>query len=82
LFLSEVKPKTTGNMNLEQKVLDYILKHPEGVKIHDMEEPLGERRMKLGFIANKLFDEGKIRKIEQMFFPIENCGQSDVSQNR
>jgi hypothetical protein len=65
-------------MNLEQKVLNYILKHPEGVKIHDMEEPLGEMRMKLGFIANKLFDEGKIRKIEQMFFPVEGTRRSDV----
>jgi hypothetical protein len=81
-FLPKVKPKTTSNMNLEQKVFNYIIEHPDGVKIQDMEEPLGEMRMKLGFIANKLFEEDKIRKIEQLFFPIENTGRSDVSKNR
>jgi hypothetical protein len=81
-FLPKVKLKTTGNMNLDQKVFNYILNHPDGVKIQDMEEPLGEMRMKLGFIANKLFEEGKIRKIEQMFFPIESSWRYDVSQNR
>jgi hypothetical protein len=58
-------------MNLEDKVLKYIKEHPNGVKISDMEEPLGEKRMKLGFVANKLFDEGKVNKTDQMYFPIK-----------
>ena len=58
-------------MNLEDKVQKYIKGHPNGVKISDMEEPLGEKRMKLGFVANKLFDEGKVKKIDQMYFPIK-----------
>lgn len=58
-------------MNLEDKVLKYIKEHPNGVSISDMEEPLGEKRMKLGFVTNKLFDEGKVQKIDQMYFLIK-----------
>ena len=58
-------------MNLEDKVLKYIKEHPNGVRISDMEEPLGENRMKIGFVVNKLFDEGKVQKIDQMYFLIK-----------
>ena len=60
------EPKT-----LEQKVLDYINKHPKGVKISEMEEPLGETRMKLGFTAKTLLDEGKVQKIDNIYFPLK-----------
>jgi hypothetical protein len=66
-------------MNLEEKVMQYIKEHPGGVRILDMEKPLGEMRMKLGFIANKLFDEGKVQKNEQKFFPLENDSRFDIS---
>ena len=56
---------------LEQKVLDYITKHPNGVKISEMEEPLGETRMKLGFIAKALLDKGKVQKMDNVYFPIK-----------
>ena len=65
------KPKTITPMTLEEKVLDYIGKHPMGVKISEMEEPLGETRMKLGFIAKALLEEGKVQKIENVYFPIK-----------
>ncbi|MEI7663065.1 MAG: hypothetical protein WCK34_12735 [Bacteroidota bacterium] len=65
--VAEVKP--AAPMTLEQKVLDYINKHPKGVKISEMEEPLGEPRMKLGFTAKALLDEGKVQKIENIYFP-------------
>jgi len=58
-------------MNLEDKVLKYIKEHPNGVSISDMEEPLGEKRMKLGFVTNKLCDEGKVQQIDQMYFLIK-----------
>ncbi len=58
-------------MTLEQKVLDYINNHPQGVKISEMEEPLGETRMKLGYIAKVLLDEGKVQKIENIYFPLK-----------
>ena len=60
-------------MNLEEKVLQYIKEHPNGVRIQDMEKPLGESRMKLGFVTNKLYDEGKIQKTDDMYFQIKNC---------
>jgi hypothetical protein len=59
-------------MNLEEKVLQYIKEHPDGVRIQDMEKPLGETRMKLGFVTNKLYDEGKVQKIEDMYFQMKN----------
>ena len=69
----EVKPvaeaKPVAPMTLEQKVLDYINKHPKGAKISEMEEPLGETRMKLGFTAKALLDEGKVQKIDNIYFP-------------
>lgn len=60
------EPKT-----LEQRVYDYINQHPKGVKISEMEEPLGETRMKLGFTAKVLLDEGKVQKIENIYFPLK-----------
>ena len=53
----------------EEKVLDFINKHPKGVRISDMEEPLGETRMKIGFIAKNLLEEGKVLKIDTVFYP-------------
>lgn len=62
----EVPPNT-----LEDRVLNFINEHPiKGVKISEMEGPLGETRMKLGFIAKVLLDEGKVKKIENYYFPL------------
>jgi len=52
-------------------VLDFIAKHPKGVKVSEMEEALGETRMKLGYIAKVLLDEGKVQKIENIYFPLK-----------
>ncbi|MFA5819237.1 MAG: hypothetical protein WC854_08165 [Bacteroidales bacterium] len=65
----KVKPKTVVPMTLEEKVLDFINKHPKGARISEMEEPLGETRMKLGFIAKNLLNEGKVLKIENIYYP-------------
>ncbi|MDP3001526.1 MAG: hypothetical protein Q8N38_00130, partial [Bacteroidales bacterium] len=56
----KVGPKPVVPMTLEEKVMDFINKHPKGVRISEMEEPLGETRMKLGFIAKNLLNEGKV----------------------
>lgn len=56
-------------MTLEEKVLDYINKNPTGLKISDLEAPMGETRMKLGYVAKKLLDEGKVLKLENLYFP-------------
>ena len=65
----EIKPKLDVLMTLEEKVLDYINKHPKGVKISDMEIPLNETRMKLGFTAKVLLDLGDIIKVDNIYFP-------------
>jgi hypothetical protein len=56
-------------ITLEEKVLNYINNHPKGVRISEMEGPLGETRMKLGFTAKTLLDDGKVQKIENAYFP-------------
>jgi predicted HicB family RNase H-like nuclease len=62
----EDEPKT-----LEEKVLAYIKKHPNGVKVSEMEGPLKETRMKIGFTAKGLLDEGKVQKIENIYYPVK-----------
>ncbi|MCK9422969.1 MAG: hypothetical protein M0Q38_10250 [Bacteroidales bacterium] len=57
-------------MTLEMKILDYINKHPKGVKISEMEEPLGQTRMRLGFTVKALLDEGKVLKVENIYYPM------------
>jgi hypothetical protein len=64
-----LEPKPIVVLSLEDKVLAYINKHPKGVKISEMEEPLAETRMKLGFIAKALLDEGKVLKVENIYYP-------------
>jgi len=58
-------------MTLEAKVLDYISKHPKGTRISEMELPLGETRMKLGYIAKNLLEAGKVQKIDNIYFPLK-----------
>jgi hypothetical protein len=71
----EVQPKVKAEAGipktLEEKVTDYINKHPQGVRVSEMEGPLGETRMKLGFVAKLLLGEGKVQKVENVYFPIE-----------
>lgn len=57
-------------ISLEDRVLEFIEKHPEGVKVGDMEKPIGVPRMRLGVISKKLLEEGKVRKEEKMYFPL------------
>ena len=68
---AEPKPKQVVPMTLEEKIIDYISKHPKGVKISEMEKPLGETRMKLGYIAKSLLDSGKVRKVNNIYFPVK-----------
>ena len=69
--LPKEEPKLVFAMTLEEKVLDFINKHPNGLRISEMEQPLGETRMKLGFIAKALLEEGKVQKLENVYFPIK-----------
>lgn len=55
---------------LEEKVLNFINAHRNGVRVSDMEAPFGETRMRIGFITKKLLDEGKVQKTDNLYFPI------------
>lgn len=65
----EHQPKLT--LSLEERVINYINMHPKGVRISEMEVPLGETRMKLGFIAKAMLDAGKVQKVDNLYFPIK-----------
>jgi predicted HicB family RNase H-like nuclease len=65
------EPKSVVPITLEEKILDYINKHREGVKISQMEKPLGENRMKLGFVAKNLLELEKIQKVDNIYFPLK-----------
>jgi gas vesicle protein len=64
--VEEVPPE----IDIEEKVLEFINRHPEGVKVSDMEEPIGVARTRLGVIAKRLLDEGRVRKEENLYFPL------------
>lgn len=68
--IEKEEEEVTPEMDLDEKILQFIKKHPKGVRVGDMEETLGVVRMRLGVIAKKLLEEGKIRKEENMYFPL------------
>jgi len=68
--IEKEEEEVTPEMGLDEKILQFIKKHPKGVRVGDMEETLGVVRMRLGVIAKKLLEEGKIRKEENMYFPL------------
>jgi len=61
--------KSKKELTLEEKVLNYLNSHKKGVKVSDMEKPFGETRMRIGFVSKKLLDEGKVRKIDNLYYP-------------
>jgi len=61
---------TEETRSLEERILEIISEHPEGMRVGEMEEPLETPRMKLGVITKKLLDEGKVRKEDQFYFPL------------
>lgn len=64
-----VETEPVPEMTLEEKVVDFLSRNPNGVKVSDMEKPLKETRMKIGYVAKKLLDNGAILKIENLYFP-------------
>lgn len=66
----EEKTAAPSSEDLEGLVLEYISSRPEGVRVGDMEEPLGATRMRLGVIAKKLYKSNKVRKEENRYLPL------------
>ena len=64
------KIKPAPAKTVEEKILAYIASHPkEGVKVGEMEKPLGVNKMKLGKVSKKLLKQGKLRKEDNKYFP-------------
>jgi hypothetical protein len=61
--------KIIAPVSLEEKILLYIKSNSEGVKVSEMEGPLKETRMRLGFVAKKLLELGELRKIDNLYYP-------------
>lgn len=55
--------------NLVQRL---IASQPNGVKIAEMEKSLRQSRLHIGYITKVLVEEGKIRKIENKYYPVES----------
>lgn len=62
-------------MSLKSRILEYINQHKEDVNISDMEKPLGENRMKIGFLTKVLLDEGKIENRNSQYFSVSDADQ-------
>lgn len=56
-------------MMLKERVWNYIRLHPEGTNIQEVEKEFGEPRMRLGYIIQKLHEEGMIHKTDNTCIP-------------
>ena len=54
---------------MEEMIIKYIQSHLNGVKMTEMEERLQQSRLRLGYVASKLLQEGKIKKVENRYYP-------------
>jgi len=68
--IKEMEEKVTPETDLEEKVLEFIERHPEGVRVGDIEEPLGVPRMRLGQVAKRLLKKGDVRREGNIYFPL------------
>ena len=54
---------------MEDMIIKFIKAHENGVKMIEMEESLQQSRLRLGYVASKLLQEGKIKKVENRYYP-------------
>ena len=59
-----------GKSGVEEEILTLIKRHPEGIKLTDIEKVTGAARIKIGNITRVLVDEGRIRKEGLFYYPI------------
>ncbi|MGD0486789.1 MAG: hypothetical protein ABSB94_06315 [Syntrophorhabdales bacterium] len=62
--------KPHQDVDIEEKVLGYINQQHNGVRVGDMEPVFGVPRLRLGVLAKKLLDEGKIRKEGGLYYRV------------
>ncbi len=56
-------------IEFEGKMIEFIERHPKGVKVGNMEKPFGLPRTRLGVMAKRLLEEGKVRKEGNLYLP-------------
>jgi len=57
---------------MEELIEKYINANTGGVKIVEMEETLRQSRLRLGYVTRKLLNEGRVEKIENRYYPVNN----------
>ena len=68
---NQLMTDTKKVLTLGDRLLNYIALHNKGIKVSEMEEPFGVTRMKIGYVIKKLLEEGKVKKIRNQYYPIE-----------
>lgn len=54
---------------MEELIQKFINEHKNGVMISEMEATLQYSKLRLGYVARKLLNEGKVQKIENRYYP-------------
>jgi DNA-binding IclR family transcriptional regulator len=62
----------------KERVLFVIQRHPEGIRIVDIGNELGVDWRSLTRIARSLIDEGKIERIDTMYYPGEKAREEEL----
>ncbi|MDD5597319.1 MAG: hypothetical protein PHV82_05210 [Victivallaceae bacterium] len=66
----EPPPQPAPPVSPEDAIIEYVAKHGvNGVRVAELEKPIGMSRLKLGKIAKGLLDQGKLRKEDNLYFP-------------
>lgn len=72
--IEEIKPAkkrvTKETPDIEMKLVDLINQHPEGILLSEAARSLGVIPIVLGRSIKKLVDQGKIRKEDNLYFPV------------
>ena len=63
---------------MEELVEKYINSNSNGVKIAEMEQSLQQSRLRLGYVTRKLLNEGRVQKIDNKYYPLNNNEISNI----
>ncbi|GFP42510.1 hypothetical protein HKBW3C_01634, partial [Candidatus Hakubella thermalkaliphila] len=66
----EAEEESYEEKTLEEQIFAFVNSHPEGIKLVDMERALEAPRIRLGVVAKKLVEEGRIKKEGPLYIPV------------
>lgn len=66
---------------MEEQVQKLINEHSSGVMISEMENMLQQSRLRIGYAARKLINEGKVQKIGNRYYPSSLTSQTIETPN-